>query len=312
MKSSNYVRLICGLGAFFYTTLLSAQWHGYGTQLSESSLQLRGLPSVPELHTDMPLDCLIGYVAMDSIARTIGVFEAARYPENAIIPQLRIVSRYIYGMADYDPILLYRHFLSTMDSNFPNEKYRSYPANSFFPIILEIYKRQNQFGAEYGMLIASSYVLHIRVLDVREGIDSTMFNGYYNNVNVACEVLETFKGQRLPENCYTPHNTKQDQTQPQPLGQSSCLIYSYTPKNGESTVKPGDEIVIFLNLAILRDNWFGLRPEGGFDKTVRGCFVIQNGHVHDPDNVWGQGTNPTLSDFRTALLQKISEIRSWK
>lgn len=295
-------------------TTLSAQWHGNGTQLSEACIRLQGLDYVPQLRTDMPLDCLIGYVVMDSVARTVGTFEATRYPENMVIPQLRIMSRYMYAMGDYDPILLNRHFFSTKDSNFPNERYQSYPANTYYPILMEINKRQDKFGRDYGILVSSNYVLRIRVIEAREGIDSTMFNRPSPpTTNVACEVLEIFKGQRLPENCRpiqaNQQNTKHDHDKP--LSQSNCLIYAYRTDDIESKPKPGDEIFLFLNLVIVKNDLFLVYPTFGFDKTG-GRFLVQNGRVNDPDNIWGKGINPTFQDFRSTLLQRINDIRSWK
>ncbi len=309
MNFSLCVYLTC-IGLLCCATRLPAQWHGYGTQVSESCLQLQGLSHIPDLHTDMPLDCLIGYIAMDSIARNVGTFEATRYPGNALIPQLRVLSRYMYAMADYDPILLNRHFLSTMDSSFPNGQYQSYPANAYFPVIMEIYKRQAEFGRDYGMLVVANYVLRVRVLDVREGIDSTLYSRPFRNANVACEVLEVFKGQRLPENCHNPQNIKGSHEEL--LTESNCLIYGYTPKDNERRSQSGDEMIIFLNLVTEIDDIFSIRPRGGFNKTLSGRFLIRSGRVDDPDNVWGKGTSPTLEEFRGTLLQKIADIRSWK
>lgn len=302
---------LCVFVLFSGTPPLPAQWHGDGTQISESCLKLTGLPYMPELHTDMPLDCFIGYVAMDSISRTIGVFEATRYPQNAIIPQLRIVSRYMYAMADYDPILLMRHFVSSRDSTYPNANYQSYPANSYFPVLMEIYKRQEAFGKHYGMLIGAAYVLHVRVTDVRQGIDSTMYGHDRENINVACEVVEVFKGHKLPNNCAPQQNTSK-RGHEKPLAQSTCLIYGSSPDSKAKMPQVGDEMIIFLDLVVEKKNIFSIRPNGSFNKTMCGRFLVRNGRVEDPDNVWGLGTTPTLETFRSTLLQHISDIYSWK
>ena len=296
--------------ALCLTCSASAQWHGDGTQISESCIRMQGLPYLPVLRTDMSLDCLIGYIAMDSIARTNSVYYATRRPQNMTIPQIRALSRYLYAMKDYDPILFMRHFVSTKDSSFPNERYKSYPANSYASIVEQIYDRQQEFGSDYGMLVVASYVLHVRVTDVREGIDSTMHHRPFANVNVACEVLEVFKGQHLPGNCASiQHNVKHDRDEV--LAQSNCLIYGYSPTPTARPVKVGDEIIILLDLTPERGGLWSVRPRGGFNKTSAGRFHIENGRVEDRDNVWGLGTNPTLQDFRTNLLQKIGDVRSW-
>ena len=294
------------------TGSVSAQWHGDGTQRLEHCIQLQGLTQIPELHTDMPLDCLIGYIIMDSVAKTTGIYEITRKPANSLISQLRVASRYMYAMADYDPILLNRHFLSTMDSSFPNATYHSYPANFYFPILQEINKRKNEFGRDYSMLVQSNYVLHVRVTDVRGGIDSTLFEPDHktDNINVVCEVIEIFKGQRLPDNCaLVPHDIKH--TGDEAIQHSRCIIYGEIPQPNMQKVQVGDEMIIFLNLVLERDNIWGLHPRYGSDRTG-GRFLIRNGKVEDPDNIWGLGINPPAEEFRSILLKKINDIRTWQ
>jgi hypothetical protein len=307
MKAS----LLTFLFLFSYT-ILPAQWYGNGTQASEACIELQGLLHIPELHTDMPLDCLIGYIAMDSIARTGRIIEATTAPQNALLSELRGISRYVYAMADYDPILLKRHFLSTMDSAYPNGKYQSYPANTYYSVMREVYDRRQTFGTDYAMLIMADYVLHIRVIDVRSGIDSTMFPpGRNEQTNVACEVVEIFKGRHLPNNCSPAfHNTQGTEKYESPLSPPPCFIYGHHTRYEQYIPKRGDEMVILLNIATKKDKICLIYPLIGVEKTG-GRFFIRNGQVEDPDNIWGLGGTPSFESFRSNLLQKITTIRSW-
>lgn len=297
---------------FFSSTILSAQWHGNGTQASEACIELQGLFRIPELHTDMTLDCLIGYITMDSVARTGRIIEATTAPQNVLLSELRGISRYIYSMADYDPILLKRHFLSTMDSAYPNGRYQSYPANTYYPVIREVYDRRAQFGTDYAMLIMADYVLRIRIVDVRSGIDSTMFPPSRNEqTNVACEVVEIFKGRHLPNNCSPSfHNTQGTEKYESPLSESPCLIYGHHTRYEQYIPKQGDEMIVFLNIATNKDKICLIYPLIGVEKTG-GRFFIRNGQVEDPDNIWGLGSHPSFESFRSNLLQKITNIHSW-
>ena len=307
MNTFSLKRATTVIALSFITCTASAQWHGDGVQRSESYISLTGLTRIPELHTDMPLDCLIGYIAMDSIARTGGIQEVIAQAQNTLIPELRVLARYMYAMTDYDPILLNRHFLSTKDSSFPNVNYQSYYANSYFTVMTEIDKRQQEFGRDYGMLVIADYVLRLRVLDVRSGIDTT----HRNNArwtNVACEVREIFKGHRLPNNCGLPYPVQIEGKDIQP---GPCLIYGHRTTSGPQYVpQPGDEIIVFLNLVIDKGNMYMVYPRFGSNITG-GRFIIRNGRVDDPDNTWGLGPNPTLEEFRTTLLKKVDDIRSW-
>lgn len=275
-----------------------------GTQSEDCSVPTLGLSHIPQLRTDMPLDCFIGYVFLDSIARSAGIETAIRYPQNMDIGQLRAFSRFIYGMADYDPLLLLRHFTSTLDSSFPNKQYRSYPANFYFNLLLEVQKRKEEFGKVHALLTLSSYVLHVRVTDVRSGIDSSLKP--INRVNVACTVVESFKGKTLPDNCRfaATTNDKREST----LASPSCLVYGHTAHG--YIPKAGEEFLIFLFIQPTTKEYAILYPMIGSEATG-GRFQIADGKVNDPSNFFGLGTNPSLSDCKATLHKAIQDIRSW-
>lgn len=306
MRISSSLTALCAVCLLLPCTGSTAQFAGSGTQTSSCSVAIDGLPHVPELHTDMPLDCLIGYIAMDSAARTGSIPELLRVPPSLSLAHLRVPARYIYAMKDYDPILLHRHFRSTMDSAYPNERYKAYPANVVYPVLMELYKRQEEFGRDLGLLIVSDYILHVRIDEARSGIDSTFYPSTQEWTNVACRVVETFKGKRLPGNCRFTASHKQ--TEEQTLA-SDCLVYGHLTM-GQYIPKPGDEFIIFLTLRPLVEGVYMVYPNFDFGRHG-GRFRIVDGRVQDPDNVFGLGVAPSVEDFKTNIRRHIDDIRNW-
>lgn len=302
------------LFALIVGCILPSQSHSQTPNLTPQihPIPISGLPVIPELHTDMTLEAFIGYVYLDSIARTIGIETAVNSPENMTVHELQAISRYIYGMGDYNPILLLRHFTSTADSNFPDTRYASYPANTFFNLLLAIDKQGDKFGREYALLVMSAYALHVRVTDVVSGMDTVTFPRPFPYTNIACEIIEPFKGKIAPNNCNNtplPINEKTEAV----LTPSQCVVYGqpYDDSGRYYIPKVGEELIIFLYLEPLIKGKAHLYRFIGQEPN-NGVFRIVNGKVQDTGNVWGLGTEPSFNDFRNTLLNKISTIKNWK
>jgi hypothetical protein len=289
--------------AYCQTSILSPQEILY-------AVPTPGLSRIPELRTDMTLEAFIGYVYLDSLSRTIGIETAVASPDNMTIHDLKAISRYIYGMGDYNPILLLRHFTSTLDSSFPNERYASYPANTYYNILRVIDERRNEFGKDNALLIISSYILHVRATATITGMD-TSFGSPTPHTTIACDIIETFKGKVSPNNnCKPPAliNGKEENT----LSSPGCVVYGqpYNEHQPNRAYIPqtGDEYIVCLFLLPSFEHGARLQPFN----INEGVFRIVGDKVEDPNNVWGLGTKPSLADFRKNLLDKISEVKNWK
>src|SRR5690606_28415015 len=223
-----------------------SQTSGLSPQRLDYVAPTPGLPVIPELHTDMTLEAFIGYVYLDSLARTIGIETAVASPDNMTIHDLKAISRYIYGMGDYNPVLLLRHFTSTLDSSFPNERYASYPANTYYNILRVIDQRRNEFGKGNALLVISSYVLHVRATATVTGND-TSFGKPKPWTNVACDIVETFKGKVPPNNNCTPQALTNGKTEGT-LASPGCVVYgqSYDEYRPDRKYIPqiGDEYIV--------------------------------------------------------------------
>lgn len=295
--------LLAVIAGYFLPQQLHSQASGLSPHRLSYAILTPGLPVLPELHTDMTLEAFIGYVYLDSIARTVGIETAITSPENMSIPELRAFSRYVYGMGDYNPVLLLRHFTSTADSSFPNSRYASYPANTYFNFLLAVDRHRDDFGRAYSLLVMSSYVLHVRVTDVISGTDTT-FGGQRPWTNVACEVIETFKGKVRPDNCTPPSKIESVSAS------SDCITYGFPHNEDRIAPKVGDEFIIFLYLQPITLQEAILYPMFG-QEPGNGVFRIMNGQVQDTGNTWGLGTTPSLTDFRNKIRNNIDQIKNW-
>ncbi len=315
----------------FCCSIAGAQWYGAGTQRTESSVPMPPLSVLPELHTDMSLDCFVGYIAGDSISKS------ARYSDlffgfnNNKMDVLRYSARFMYAMKDYNPILFRRYIHTSSFMDIPNVQYQSYVASSYYGIEDELKKRIDEFGRGYAMLVAADYILHIEVADVAEGIDST-FSSRTLNYNVAASVLGKIKGQYLPVHCVYPHqaNPKRERV----LGgyengstSATCIKFGHPKrwpaivetdgdviKHIEGEIRPaeiGDEYIAFLTLMAIDESTDSIFPLNTFEANG-GLFRIVDGKVEDPSNVFGLGTAPTVADFKQHLATLIQNIKSWQ
>ncbi len=310
-----------------------SQFAGDIYQRTQSIIAIPGLNNVPPLITDMPLDCMVGYIVMDSLSRTANWREVYQKPLTISLDSLQTSARFMYAVADYDPRLFRRYIYSTNDSVTmpidPNSKYISWPANSYYGIEHAIInERLDEFGKDYALLMISHYILRVEIDSVVTGLDTTV-NNPKPWVNVACSVTHKIKGQIIPSNCkyesdigIIDKSGKSDNILVDP---SNCLNFGYLenwPTGGGYSDRPlrtgtrmrtlakGDEYFVFLIHVSLRDNADILIPVHLLEANG-GLFRISNGLVEDPSDIWGLGTSPTVADFLTRINSKIATIKTW-
>ncbi len=290
-------------------------------QMHQSAIAVSGLSNIPPLFTDMPLDCMIGYIIMDSLSRTASIEEVMAKPLTISLDSLRVSSRYMYAVTDYSPNLMRRYMTTTRDS-IPGGRYTSFPANSYYGLQWALEKRLEEFGMNYAMLLMTHYILRVRIDTVVTGIDTT----YPNRipwVNVSCTVQEKIKGQILPNNCRYDADRSESHTF---SIKANCLNFGYPMNwmtgigfNNERnintgtyirTVQQGEEYYIFLEQLSLWKFYDYLTPTHQFEATG-GLFQIKNGRIEDPANFWGLGINPSEQDFLNKLNELIGNIKSW-
>lgn len=282
---------------------------------------------MPPLFTDMPLECMIGYIACDSIIRTKESIEYSAKPFLIGIDTLRALLRYLYSIKDYCP-----YNLSNYTGYFvhhgvgPGLPYKSAAGNVFHDLIDAMIERMNEIGENYSYLIYTDYIYKIKILDVCEGIDSS--NSMYNQPwrNAFANIQQVIKGSKMPGNCqkFAPYISPEGLSIYQP---DSCFIFGYypqylcgsgfvpSPENPRITVPVrnvniNDEYIIFLKLDVINNTTKSITLYPAFDQTC-GLFKITNGRVEDTGNFFGLGTNPTVVEFTNKVSELISHIKSW-
>jgi len=297
-------------------------------QVKDITFPLPPITTIPQLHTDMPFDCFIGYVAMDSLVRSnVTLSQALAFPMQMSIEDLRFVARLLYGMDEYSHALVKAHFVATRDTGRSIHDDRPFMANFYTPIMGAIDKRSNEFDPHIRALLLSHYIYRVRVVNVAQGTDSSWgSSNLHPRVALSCEVVEKIKGTKVPSNCplYYPASHNKEQ-QEQPLGNTlPCVAIGYMADLGSFRKMPvpqiGEEYYVFLSeysfdwtedfLAPIMS--VGLAVEGipAMFNTWPGIFKIKAGMIEDPRNFWS--THPlTVEQFRSLLQSKITEIKSW-
>jgi hypothetical protein len=309
-----------------------AQTYGSSVQTKDLTFPLPRLYKIPQLHTDMSLDCFIGYVAMDSLVRSnIDLFQALSIPSRASIQDLRFVARLIYGIDEYSHTLLNAHLVATRDTGRSIHDNRPFMASFYTPVMKAIgLDRWREFDPHLRALIATHYIYRIRVVNVVQGTDSSYGTGFYELKQMTAvygEVLEKIKGIKIPGRCpvYAPatHSKSEDNT---PLSNSPpCIAFSYSSRYHPRFMdvpQIGEEYYVFLAEAMYNyeeDILTIVSPHGKGTNGAEapallgrspGMFRIRDGIVEDPRHFWS-AENLTVEQFRTLLQSKITEIKSW-
>ncbi|MBL7974574.1 MAG: hypothetical protein JNJ85_06660 [Candidatus Kapabacteria bacterium] len=311
--------------------ILCSTLHSQFTSLgSDQRRQLRfptpGLGVVPPYNSGMTLDCMVGYIVADSLARTKTVDDVISYFSNVGLDTLKLAARFNFGMTDYSPVLLRRYLHSTSDSNDIN-KYWSYPANSIFGIRDVFFEKRNTLGKDFSMLICSDYVLKVVVDSVITGLDST-YGDTIPWVNVNCNILRRFKGQDGPNNCQTDDMRDNGKDIKLQYNINTCLNYGHpqlwqtntgmsrlrvsTEATGEIvTPVKGDTLYLFLDV-MAYDRYTCVLYPARVHELNGGIYKLQNnGNILDPSKVWSTTGLLTASEFESKILSEINIIKSW-
>lgn len=301
---------------------VSAQTYGASAQINDSKFSLPTLSTIPQLHTDMPLDCMIAYIIMDSLVRNATIYQLLDAPTSLSLQNLRFACRLIYGMEEYSHAHMKAHFVATMDSTRSVHDLRPFPANTYMPLIRAIaIDRWREFDPHVRALLLTHYIARIRVVNVAVGKDSSYGNHHQDirsRVSVTCEVIEKIKGMKLPNNCQVDYPAGQKADRNTALNAVPCIVFSFQQNNIDFIPQIGEEYYAFLMehsieltedyLTVITSGFARLAP-GALGSSV-GLFKINDGMVEDPRKFWSSGTMP-VEQFRTLLQTKIAEIKSW-
>ncbi len=282
----------------------------------------------PPLSMYMPLDVLIGYIAMDSVSSNGNYKNLINFiARQTYNDTLRKIMRYWYKTKDYDPIK-YQLYL------FQGCQNEHIIKSNIETMILNEMKKVSPQRFIDETLIASDIIAHIRVVDTVKREDTTAIIAKTSYI-ATCKILDTIKGKVIPECKDLTINfpailEKKNNNKFQNIAPGSCIQFEYCLEwergekfselylidtNGLPWIKKDKEYIVFLETRIVcvddsNDSniyytLFPLRMNHSYSVSM---YPINNGFVVDPYNEFGFGTLVPVSEFKNALRGKINEI----
>lgn len=152
----------------------------------------------PDLSTDMPLDVLIGYIAGDSLARTLPRDWAERFRDNGTYSDtLRYALKYRYLMDDYDPIRLFQWTGQTQHRS-GRSGYGTHTET--LQDVMTFRARVTYPDTQRTAVLCDAHIIaRVRVTATRTKIDTNA--GWAKHATlVTCTIIDPIKGKRIP-NC---------------------------------------------------------------------------------------------------------------
>jgi hypothetical protein len=273
-----------------FRSLTKEAWQKMGYWYDSSTARYHiGYPiirSLPPLSSNMPLDILLAYIHMDSLARFDFNNTAEERlnqlrqeynftdPPHRFSDTLKQAAAFLYRLVDYNPIL-FNQYIDEVTL-----KYRSrYRAN--LPLIatrtsIVLYEGLTDADRRVAnvALLEADYILRVRVQSV-DSMEAPTDPGIYY-YRATADVLDILKGRVLPPSCSQSFNVRDGEKgrdSRSVLSASSCIQFMYfahlfsDPRHGPSggprlfyardpefargpdslfALKPGQEAVIFL------------------------------------------------------------------
>ena len=285
----------------------------------------------PEYTLDMPYEVLLGYVALDTVCYYGNSDEFAEFmSRQEYNDTLKTLMKYYYDVVDWDP-------LKFMQSRYYWDTAMKITVSNVSEGLDYLIKKKSDNPYLDYILCRTDIIAHVLIKDTVSWTNNSAdeFSGAKYGATVECELIEPIKGKVIPE-IFVPQPLNKKNKLPEIQGKTTAdsgktLIFNYCygwkrkSENGEfltmrdSTgapwVKKGKEYIVFLNFVIdcVDDSsiYYHLRTIG-FTKSSTGLiYPIENGIVISPLDDFGFGTGLTVSEFKTALQNRINQIKNF-
>lgn len=284
------------------------------------------LTSLPPLNTSMPLDVLIGYIALDSICRNVEKEEFESRVRNMTLDSLKYGLKYLQRIANYDRLLYGQYNRAT----YKREGYKIWP-NEAYGLILEQFRQRTQLDRTDSLLLQAMYIYHVRPIDQIVFTTPWVFAPDTARVEIYCtklEVLDVVVGDILPNSC---RNLKHIVSSPQALG---CITVSWSRRHPEDTFDRHDSlfqesrgpglleigkeyIALFeVHTGVLADTAgsgaesYDITIDYRIGRYAHETFIlpIEQGIVIDQYNSFGLGEVMPVASFKDRLRRKLRDL----
>jgi hypothetical protein len=263
----------------------------------------------------MPLEQFVGYTIMDSII-TYGKdsFPTSQAQKNFIESltctgdTLNYALKYLYLLADYNPFLYYNFLTSYQTGN--------QQPMSILTELLNYVGKKCSFPKQG--VVKSEFILHLYVNVAEDFVYESQPGDYMNLTYAYCNVIDTIKGQVLPDVNNTINVFMEDSAGIQVKKATTLNVPSnteflfYYNKQWLSAVQPNKEYIVFsfiTGACIGTEQYYDIRPI--FLDRMTGVFPIVNGSVIDEKNNFGWGTSVPLATFKQNLQELIDSIKEY-
>ena len=346
MKHYLFILLVFALG----TPFISLESHAQRPTSKPATIgcyrqPITPISAIPTLHSDMPLDCILGYIYFDSLCRSFSSWDQSDAMLDSLVPHItswdtmRSFMRFMYRMQEYDADL-YVEFIQS--ARYLDTSYRLMPG-AFELRFIEQMRSVLGYYNKLAYLTIAPVILHIKVIDTTASYDSLCPVPVWPLPRkcVSAIVLDTIKGIHLRSG--TTIAFKQVIKRDKPLSMLSWINIAYTPTSakpsaggdvsigqpfdstglapfqcdscfGWNALIPGNEYIVFLDDGFLDYNgtnsFYEYVPYNGFN-SEGGIFPVDSsGNVLSSDNYFGYGPLVPLSTFETDLQADIQSIVS--
>jgi len=296
-----------------------------------SIFDIRYPSNFPEYTLDMPYEVLLGYVALDTVCYFGNKCEFSDFmSRQEYNDTLKTMMKHYYHVVDWDP-------LKFMQSRFYRDTAMRITVRNVSEGLDNLIEKKSDNPYLDYILCRSDIIAHVIVTDtiswVNNSADENSWAKY--GATVDCEILDPIKGRIIPE-VIEPQPLNEKNKLPQLLGKTiadtgKTIVFDYcygwqrksntgehlTMKDSSGTpwIKKDHEYIVFLNLVskCLDNNYiyFYLRTID-FSKSSAGfLYPIENGIIISPLDDFGFSTGLTVNEFKTALRNRINQIKNF-
>lgn len=296
------------------------------------------LQNIPPIHSAMPFDVQLAYLALDSFCRTnANPFWVDDWIKNVNIDNdtLHTLWQYAYKAIDYDPLRFYQYL---EEQYIQSKKYRTYFTFKIHDILGKSYKLPLTNKYHIYSALRPMFVLRVTVVSIDSMKSSVYTQGdstEFNHFRITCTVTDTLKGKTIPMFCLN-QNLKNDKFFKKINNNQNCLfdfkisLRTYPqsrPHSHFSTPFPlvdpliydksrrimrfqlGQDLIVFLgrgNVSYSRTHdYIQIDPE---HYCSNGVLPIVNGMVSDVNKVWSNSSLISYNSWKEKFNDAVTII----
>ncbi|MCO5252652.1 MAG: hypothetical protein M9949_14685 [Candidatus Kapabacteria bacterium] len=252
--------------------------------------------SNPPISTDMPLDVFIGYLAMDSLSKSISIKDFNDFLwQQTYNDTIKTMMRYFYKVIEYDP---------TIFLNFEMDASLGFLIGDF----IEFIDGRSPYPVLDVSLLSSYFIGSVTVTFVYNYTDTSAVWARTKSL-VTARIDSLIKGE-TPLICR--NNLSINQTN------NRCIQFEIAKEwfgqdTTEFSILPGQQYFIFGDYRYLCNvdstNYYTILPLG---RPGRRVYPIIENNLIDLDNELGFGVNVNINDFYNNINNRINEIKSFQ